>query len=49
MRWALFDEISALSTRGKLQGVADTSHDIELDRPDAVVSAIRDVLYASEH
>lgn len=44
MRWVLFEQLSALSTAGELRGITNTSHDIELDRPDAVIAAIEDVL-----
>jgi hypothetical protein len=36
--------IVATSTRGELQMVADSSHDIELDQPRAVVDAVTHVL-----
>jgi pimeloyl-ACP methyl ester carboxylesterase len=36
--------IVATSTRGELRKVADTSHDIELDQPGAVVDAVTQVL-----
>ena len=36
--------IAATSTRGKIIPVAHSSHDVQFDRPDAVVEAVRDAL-----
>lgn len=43
-RDATQQRIVASSTRGELRKVADTSHDIELDQPQAVVDAVTRVL-----
>lgn len=43
-RAATQHRIVATSTRGQLRKVADTSHDIELDQPRAVVDAVAQVL-----
>jgi pimeloyl-ACP methyl ester carboxylesterase len=39
--------IAAMSTRGKLVPVPKTSHDIQLDRPDAVAKAVGEVVAAA--
>ena len=36
--------IAATSTRGKIVPVAHSSHDVQFDRPDAVVEAVRDAM-----
>lgn len=36
--------IAATSTRGKIVPVAHSSHDVQIDRPDAVVEAVRDAI-----
>ncbi|SHH08523.1 alpha/beta fold hydrolase [Massilia sp. CF038] len=41
---ALHKEMAALSTRGKQRVVAGAGHLIQIDRPDAVVAAISDIL-----
>jgi pimeloyl-ACP methyl ester carboxylesterase len=38
--------IAATSTRGKVVPVAHSSHDVQLDRPDAVIDAVRAVIAA---
>jgi pimeloyl-ACP methyl ester carboxylesterase len=42
--WELHEELTALSSRGEHRGVANTSHDIEIDQPGAVDQAVEDVL-----
>ena len=44
----LADQIAALSTRGMVRPVPNSTHEIQLTRPDAVNSAILEVL-ASQH
>jgi pimeloyl-ACP methyl ester carboxylesterase len=41
---ALHQESAALSSRGRQRIVPDTHHNIQIDRPEAVVEAIREVL-----
>ncbi|HEX6994268.1 MAG TPA: hypothetical protein VF339_08995 [Gammaproteobacteria bacterium] len=41
-------ELAALSSRGELRIVADAGHNIHLDRPDAVIAAIREVVAAAK-
>ena len=36
--------IAATSTHGKIVPVAHSSHDVQFDRPDAVVEAVRDAM-----
>jgi pimeloyl-ACP methyl ester carboxylesterase len=40
----MHDEIAALSTRGERRTVAGAGHSIQLDKPEAVIAAIEDVL-----
>ena len=40
----LHTETAGLSTRGRQRTVAGTSHNIEIDRPEAIVEAVREVL-----
>jgi pimeloyl-ACP methyl ester carboxylesterase len=42
--WTMHDELAALSTRSTNRAVPGSGHDIMLERPDAVVTAICDVL-----
>jgi pimeloyl-ACP methyl ester carboxylesterase len=37
------EELAALSTRGKLIILEDTGHNIQFDKPQAVIDAIREV------
>jgi pimeloyl-ACP methyl ester carboxylesterase len=48
-RLAEHQRIANLSSRGELRTVPDSGHWILLDRPDAVIQAIRDVAAAPEH
>jgi pimeloyl-ACP methyl ester carboxylesterase len=43
---ALGAEQAAMSTRGRQQTVPDAGHYIQIDRPDVVISAVRDVVEA---
>ena len=43
----LHEEIAAMSSRGRRLTVENSGHYIQLDRPDVVVSAIREVVYSS--
>ncbi|MCK7508592.1 MAG: alpha/beta hydrolase [Desulfobacterales bacterium] len=43
----LHEEIAAMSSRGRRLTVENSGHNIQLDRPDVVVSAILEVVYAS--
>jgi pimeloyl-ACP methyl ester carboxylesterase len=42
-------ELAALSTRGVQRRVPDSGHHIQLDQPDAVTGAIREVISAARH
>ncbi len=44
---ALHDDLAGLSTRGVHRVVADSTHDIHLDQPQAVIDAVLDVLAQS--
>lgn len=41
-------ELAAASSQGELRIVADAGHNIHLDRPDAVIAAIREVIAAAK-
>jgi hypothetical protein len=43
-REATQQRITASSTRGTLRQVADSSHDIEMDQPQAVADAVMELL-----
>ena len=46
--WArMQDELAALSPQGRVVVAEESGHSIQLDRPDAVIAAIRDVLAAT--
>ncbi|HLN63129.1 MAG TPA: hypothetical protein VK464_16445 [Symbiobacteriaceae bacterium] len=40
-------QTAGLSTRGRLEVVSGAGHNVMIDRPDAVVQAIRDVVEAA--
>lgn len=42
--WDLEDELAARSTKGRLERVTNSSHDMPEDRPDAIVNAIHEIL-----
>ena len=39
--------IAHLSVNGRVESVADTGHYIQLDRPDAVIQAVQDIMVAA--
>jgi len=43
----LHDDLAKLSTRGINRAIAGANHYIQLDKPDAVVDAVREVLAAA--
>ena len=48
--WAAsYRRLAALSTRSKLVTVAHSSHLMYLDRPDAIIDAVRDMLEEVRH
>lgn len=42
-------QIAATSSRGTLVHVPDTSHDIQIDQPDAVAKAVMQALGMAQH
>ena len=47
--WAqMQDELAALSPRGRVVVAEESGHSIQLDRPDVVIGAIREVLAAAQ-
>jgi hypothetical protein len=40
----LYDEEASWSTRGRNELIPDSTHHIQLDRPDVVIAAVRDVV-----